>query len=359
MEFEAFVNRVKEEIKDYLPEEFQNMEFVVNQHEKLNNSYAALMVENQSVATVVNLENYYWDHTHGRSFDNIMGAIAETFEMEKPEIDFGKLTDFEKAKEVLFIRVSSAEKNVDYLKTVPHTLQEDMAITYHLKMDENENGVASTTITDHMLHMFGVSKEELHNAALENSEKMFPANIFDLHEKMRQSFIADMKLDGMPDEMIEVMLEEFPKEGENTMTVVSNDVGINGAAVIFYPGVMDKLAEITEGDYFILPSSLHETIILPDRGNFTPEELTMMVKEINATQVEPWDRLTDEVYHYDPIDKVFEKATAFEERLAKKAEVERNAKKQSIMDKLGEKKEAAKAVIGEKKTPLRTTEASL
>ena len=85
----------------------------------------------------------------------------------------------------------------------------------------------------------------------------------------------------------------------------------------------------------------------------------MMVKEINATQVEPWDRLTDEVYHYDPIDKVFEKASAFEERLAKKAEAERNEKKQSIMDKLGEKKEAAMAMLGEKKTPLRTVETSL
>lgn len=206
-----------------------------------------------------------------------------------------------------------------------------MAITYHLKMDENENGVASTTITNHMLHMFGVSKDELHNAALENSEKMFPANIFDLHEKLRQSFIADMKLDGMPDEMIEEMLKDFPEEGEKTMTVVSNDVGINGAAVIFYPGIMDKMAEIAEGDYFILPSSVHETIILHDRGNLTTEELTMMVKEINATQVEPWDRLTDKVYHYDPIDKVFEKASAFEERLAKKAEAERNEKKQSII----------------------------
>ena len=84
-----------------------------------------------------------------------------------------------------------------------------------------------------------------------------------------------------------------------------------------------------------------------------------MVKEINATQVDPWDRLTDEVYHYDPIDKVFEKASAFEERIAKKAETERNEKKQSIMDKLGEKKEVAKAMVGEKKTPHRTAEASL
>ncbi len=359
MNFEAFVNRVVDEIKEHLSEAYQDAEFVVKQHEKLNNQYAGLTIEGRSVAPVINLEDYFWDYEHGRSFESCIGAIAESVEMEQPEIDLGVLTDFDKAKEQLFIRVSSAEKNADYLAKVPHTIVEDMAITYHLKMNVDESGVASSAVTNDTLRMYGVSVEELHQAALENSEKVFPLYTFDMNERMRESFIADMKNDGMPDEMIEMFLEDFPQPGENGMTVVTNDVGVNGAAAIFYPGVMEKLAEMTEGDFFILPSSLHEMIILPDRGNFSPEQLSKMVKEINETQVEPWDRLTDEVYHYDPIDKVFEKATTFEERIAKKAEAERNAKKQSIMEKLDEKKEAAKAMVGEKKASLRTAEASL
>lgn len=359
MNFETFVNRVMDEIKEHLSEAYQDAEFVVKQHEKLNNQYAGLTIEGRSVAPVINLEDYFWDYEHGRSFGSCIGAIAESVEMEQPEIDFGVLANFDKAKEQLFIRVSSVEKNADYLAKVPHTIVEDMAITYHLKMNVDESGVTSSAVTNDTLRMYGVSVEELHQAALENSEKMFPVKIFDLNEHMRQSFIGDMKKDGMPDEMIEMFLEDFPQPGENEMTVVTNDVGVNGAAAIFYPGVMDKMAEVAKGDFFILPSSLHETIILPDRGDFSPEQLSEMVKEINETQVEPWDRLTDEVYHYDPIDKVFEKATTFEERIAKKAEAERNAKKQSIMEKLDEKKEAAKAMVGEKKAPLRTAEASL
>ena len=203
--------------------------------------------------------------------------------MEQPEIDFGVLANFDKAREQLFIRVSSVEKNADYLAKVPHTIVEDMAITYHLKMNVDESGVASSAVTNDTLQMYGVSVEELHQAALENSEKMFPVKIFDMHEHMRQSFIDDMKKDGMPDEMIEMFLEDFPQPGENGMTVVTNDVGVNGAAAIFYPGVMEKLAEMTKGDFFILPSSLHEMIILPDRGDFSPEQLSEMVKEINET----------------------------------------------------------------------------
>ena len=359
MNFEAFVNRVMDEIKEHLPEFYQDAEFVVRQHEKLNNQYAGLTIADRQVAPVVNLEDYFWDYERGRSFESCIGAIAESVAIEQPEIDLGVLADFDKAKELLFIRVSSAEKNADYLAKVPHTIVEDMAITYHIKMNVDEHGVASAVVANDTLQMYGVSVEELHEAALNNSEKMFPLYTFDLNERMRESFIADMKKDGMPDEMIEMFLEEFPQSDENAMTVVTNDVGVNGAAAIFYPGVMEKMAEVAKGDFYILPSSLHETIVLPDRGDFSPEQLAEMVKEINATQVEPWDRLTDEVYHYDPIDRVFEKATSFEERIAKKAEAERNAKKQSIMDKLGEKKEAAKAMVGEMKTPLRTAEASL
>jgi len=359
MNFESFVNRVLDEIKEHLPESYQDAEFVVRQHEKLNNEYAGLTIAGKQVAPIVNLEDYFWDYERGRSFESCIGAIAESVAMEQPEIDLGVLADFDKAKELLFIRVSSAEKNADYLAKVPHTIMEDMAITYHIKMNVDEHGVASAVVANDTLQMYGVNVEELHEVALNNSEKMFPLYTFDLNERMRESFISDMKRAGMPDEMIEMYLEDFPQSDENAMTVVTNGVGVNGAAAIFYPGVMEKMAEIAKGDFFILPSSLHETIVLPDNGAMTAKELEAMVTEINATQVEPWDRLTDQVYHYDPIDKIFEKASAFEERIEKKAETERNAKKQSIMDRLGEKKEAAKSMVGEKKTPLRTAEACL
>ena len=82
MNFEAFVNRILEEIKEHLPEKFQDTEFTVIQHEKLNKQYAALTIAGTSVAPVINLEDYFWDYEHGRSFENIIGAIAERVEME-------------------------------------------------------------------------------------------------------------------------------------------------------------------------------------------------------------------------------------------------------------------------------------
>lgn len=131
---------------------------------------------------------------------------------------------------------------------------------------------------------------------------------------MRRMMGADMIASGMSQEDVDMMMDSMGIDDSNPMTVVSNDQSINGAAVMFYPGQMDKIAEQMQGDYFVLPSSVHEMLVIPDTGDFQHEELKAMVTEINATQVEPKDRLTDEVYHYDSKDRVFEKADKFADR---------------------------------------------
>lgn len=361
LNFEKFIERVKNELREYLPEEFQGMEISIHQQKKSHDNHAELTITDgrQKSSSVVNLEDYYWDYCNGRRFYSIIGAIAESFEMDNAETDLKMISDFEYAKDLLFIKVSNAMRNGSNLWNVPYTLIEDLAVTYHLKIQDEMGDVTTEIVTNQMLKAYGVSKEVLHQTAMQNSEKLFPANIYNLNEHRKQNFVFEMKRKGKSEAEIADSLKEYPKPEENLLIVVTNNVCFEGAVVIFYPGIMDKIAEITEGDYFILPSSLHEMVILPDRGEFSPEYLANLLSEANATDVAPWDRLIDEVYHYDPIDRVFEKASAFEERIAQKTEAERNAKKQSIMDKLGEKKEAAKAMIGEKKTPFHTAEVSL
>ncbi len=54
-----------------------------------------------------------------------------------------------------------------------------------------------------------------------------------------------------------------------------------------------------KGNYYILPSSIHETIVVPDDGNTKRQDLEAMVKAVNQNQVAPEERLTNSVYHYD------------------------------------------------------------
>lgn len=106
---------------------------------------------------------------------------------------------------------------------------------------------------------------------------------------------------------------------ENPMFIVTNSQTVDGAGVIFYSEVMDQIGEGFQGDFFILPSSTHETLVIPDNGAFDYRVLEDMVQTINENEVAPEERLSDHVYHYDVKDRVFERADKFEERQKEKA----------------------------------------
>ena len=135
------------------------------------------------------------------------------------------------------------------------------------------------------------------------------------------------------------MAPEIAPEDEQ-MFVASVPDKIRGAGVIAYPNFMEDAAEKMGGDFFVIPSSIHEVLLVRDNGEMTSKDLENMVKEVNATQVEPEDQLTDHVYHYDSKDHIFEMADKFEQR-QQEEEQEASAEgqdKDSVLDDLKEKK---------------------
>jgi hypothetical protein len=104
--------------------------------------------------------------------------------------------------------------------------------------------------------------------------------------------------------------EPVAPEDIGSMYVLTNASGSLGAAALFYPDVKEKTGEILGSDYYILPSSIHEVILVPDAAGIDKKELCDMVKQANRTVVEPQDILSDNVYHYSRDDRRLDKITA-------------------------------------------------
>lgn len=83
------------------------------------------------------------------------------------------------------------------------------------------------------------------------------------------------------------------------MKVLSNTKRLHGAVCMLYPGVLKEMADRMGGDFFILPSSVHETILLPDAGEGLNGALRQMIREVNSTKVAPEEVLSDTLYRYD------------------------------------------------------------
>ena len=346
MNFEEFINTIKDTIKEYLPEDYRDAEVNILENRKLNTNYTGLTVtrEGDTLAPTINLNNLFDSYSKHpeHSITAVMQEVASVIQHTPETFDIGRIMDYDRVKKNLFMRLSAAEKNNDLLEHAPHIRKEDLAITFHIMLDQSDKGTATTMINDNMMEAYGIDLDQLYQDALLNSPVICPAQIENMGEALSRMMIEDMKSAGAPPEVIQEMEKDLKESNkDNPMTIITNDRLVDGASAIFYPGVMDLVGERMKGDYFILPSSVHETLVVPDDGRVSLQELTDMVKEVNMTQVNPEDQLTDQVYHYDIADHVFEKAETFAERkLAKETEmrgkdhsVEKDTGKQVRMEK--------------------------
>lgn len=338
MSYEEFKAWAADEIRAWLPPEYADADVSIHRMEKLGLAYDGMTVvrSGQRAAAAVNLTAFYDMYQEGKTTGDIIHEMADVAVMQAPQMEYSVFSDYEAAKDHLFIRVANKEANADVLAGMPHKEVEDLAITYHVLVNHDQNGIASAPVTDDLLRHYGVTAEQLHEDAIANSQRMLPAQLDSM-----QNMLFGM----MTPEASDTLWDE-PYPG-STMLVLTNNVQLNGAAALFYPGVMDQAAERLGGDFIVLPSSTHEVIMIPADGMTDFRSLEQMVKDINRSQVAPEERLSDHVYHYDAQERLFERADRHEMR---KELENRPQEKASILKRLAEKKEEAKMLNDKRPT---------
>lgn len=314
MDFKEFQESIVQDMKDRT----WGVNFDIQPVEKLQGqSYTGLSIQPQDgiMAATVNLEQMYTQMIDGMPYeqvvDNLVERTAEILD-DMPQVNMNDLTNYEVMKEKLVVQVIPTERNQDMLQHIPHKDIEDMSLVYRMMMDHNESGTSSILVTNQIMASYGITQEQLHQDALDAAVINNPATFRNLQE-----VLCDLM--GMPAEMMP------PMDGPQ-LYVASVEGSVNGAGVIAYPDFMEQVADQLGGDFFVLPSSVHEVLVLPDDGNTDRSVLESMVRDVNATEVQLEDQLSDNVYHYDSQDKVFELASSYEQRMAiREAGMEYNA----------------------------------
>lgn len=335
MDYENFKEQFVADVKDRLAEQGADVKVSVNEVNKLNESYEAITVtpEGSNIGVNMSLEKFYDAVQDGTPYDSVVDKAVDVINNgidKRPEIDVAALTDYSQMKEKLAMEVVSAEANKDMLQNVPHQNMEDMAVVYRFVLNSDEEGRASILVTNQILDHMGVTPEQLHADALENAPQIKPAEIKGMSEVMAEMMGYDQA----------AMMGIVPVAPEDEqMFVATVPDKVHGAGVLAYQDFMDQAAERAGGDFFILPSSIHEILIVPDNGKMDLKELENMVKEVNATQVAPADKLTDSVYHYDSKEKIFELGEKFVERQNEREEAAEKEEKGSVLGELKAKKE--------------------
>ena len=339
MDYETFKQEFAEDIKQNLYERgYGEVTVNFNEVEKANQKYEAMSVapEGSNVGVNFNLEQAFAAYENSDDYQGVVAraanVIAEGLD-NAPAVDVSALMDYDAMKDKLSIEVISAETNEDLLSKIPHDRIEDLAVVYRFVLESNDNGRSSILVSNDLIERMGVTPEQLKADALENAPEIRPAVIQGMNEVMREM---------MGPEVFEMM--GISEQTEEMMYVATVPDKNSGAGVLAYQDFMDQAAEKIGGDFFILPSSIHEILLVPDDGQKGADELRAMVMDVNATQVSPEEKLTDNVYHYDSKEHIFELAEKFEARQQEKeAAVEKEEKGSVLKDLKDKQKEAAKA----------------
>ncbi len=297
--YSEFIQYVKENIKNYMSPAFSGAETMIRQFIKNNGiQLDGLIIRRRedAVPPVIYLNGYYKAYLDNVEMPEIMMEIARLYEYNS-QVRFQKeeLLNYEKQKENITFRMVNAKSNREKLKEMPHRTEQDLAMVYTIELEKFPMGAATVAIINSLMELYGTSEEELHQLAMENSVKKYPFRIQNMSEVFREMYPFD--IDSVEYQEMKAVMDAEMNE-KHDMYVISNPQKHYGASVLFYPDAMERIAGELGGGYYILPSSVHEMIVVRE-NEIPPEELKQMVEEVNATEVSPEEKLSDKVYHYD------------------------------------------------------------
>lgn len=182
----------------------------------------------------------------------------------------------------VFCKLVNRGKNREVLPDVPNRPWLDLALVCYYRVDESILKDASILIRREHLRFWGISEKKLFRDAWANTKK-----------KQKPVFMS------LSSAIAEMNLSDGGQETESPLYLLTNEQKCFGAVCIGYPGETEKIAQKVGGDYYIIPSSIHECLILGADDIYRPETLNRMVREINSSQLEPQEVLSDHVYFYD------------------------------------------------------------
>lgn len=291
MNYENFIAEVKSRVECLCPEACVAIEKVVKNN-SLTLDGIVIRREGECLTPTIYLNGMYGEYHSGKTLDDIVEEIISIDKNQrmKCDVDPDYFCNFEQVKGNIYAKLINYEKNEELLKRLPYRKFLDLAIIYYGVFDGFSDGVGMWNITNDVLKGYSIDEEVLYQNAMNNTIKEQPYFI-----KTMMELLGEI----MPEEeYLQYVDEDMVVERRSPMYVMSNEDKIFGAITVLYPGVLNGFYE-KHGDFYVLPSSVHEVILIPVSEGIEEKELQSMVVEVNRTALKPEEFLSDNVYIYE------------------------------------------------------------
>lgn len=303
----AFCEAVRETVMQRMGNEFEVSVHAVIKYNNIKMDSLIIRKRNAVVMPSIYLNSFYDEFCNGRELEDIIKEILQLYEEHhndcREEISFA----YQDIKNKFFFRIISKTKNQELLETIPHIDIGTFAIVFHCMMFHDEERMGTVRVTWEHCDMWGLSLDALAELAATSNTHLIPPTLRSIED-----VIEDILWDGLRrhaeesdnpvtrdqvDELLRLLLHKRDHESV-PMYVLSNKYGNYGASSLMAIPFLDRFKETLGEDFYILPSSIHEAILVPVSKSPSRKRLQDMVVEINETQVPEEEYLSDDVYLY-------------------------------------------------------------
>ncbi len=309
MDYNEFVEYIRENLLEvFLKQERgrgdqeEQPEYEVEIHKVIKNNGieldgVTLRRVGQGISPNIYLNSYYQSYQMGKSLSTIMDEIISHYRnvMREGGLELDDISDYQAVRDKIVVRLVNYEKNREQLKCCPYRKFLDLAVTFRYVAGMDPMGIATSLITDQEFSSWGVEVEELYETALDNTMRIFPWKLEPLSK-----LLSDIMRQGK----LELDEEIFADVNQGLrLYVLTNEAGLNGATCMLYRDVVRRFSDNMGCSLFLLPSSIHEVMLVPADDFADPGFLSELVWDANRSAVGLIDLLSDSIYYFDRADR--------------------------------------------------------
>lgn len=299
MVYETFQNAVTSELKNRLGADYQLLVQKVPKNNGRVLDGLSICQKGKNIAPTIYLNSYFEQYQAGRSLESLIQEILRIYteNSDIPHTDFSILNDFSRLKDKVAYKLIHTQSNEELLKDIPSIPYLDLSIVFYLFLERNEYGQMTALIHNNNLAMWNTNLEELYQLASHNTPRLFPSDLKSMAQVMSDMVCQRESIENK-DEIQDLIHRFLFSQDVSPLYVLTNRSGVNGACAMLYPKVLKDFASQLNQDLVILPSSIHEVLLLPYEETISFQELSDMVTQINQAEVPVEDRLSNHVYFY-------------------------------------------------------------
>lgn len=296
MEFSSFTTLVREEVEKRAGEQYTVRINDVRKNNGVVLSGLTMMEDDSNISPTIYLNHYYEDFEDGRTtLTNVVNDVMDHYNRNKVNrsVDMRQFLNYESVKKGIVYKLVNTAKNKELLEDVPHVEFLDLSVVFQYLIQNEHFGTASILIHNAHLKLWDVSVEELYQVADANTQNLQGYELRSMIDAIRDLLEMDTIGEAADIEYMEEHADNVP------MYVLSNKNRVGGASCILYDGLLADFATAIGGSFYVIPSSIHEVLLLPADSRDEQDEIKAMIKEINDTQVRTEEILSDSLYFFD------------------------------------------------------------